>query len=166
MDAYCEMANLMLNNGFSDLMETKMHHRTVEFSFVKPWHSPSARDAWDGYVAGAQKHQRDPYYSIKGFIGLDVEGGGYVFPDGYPRAIHQTVSPALTWIDDDGRLGMRFTVKADLLMRREKDGQLVTLPLSRRVDFGLVRGPGGDKPWLIDGWTSKWKFGQYTPMGG
>ena len=167
MDAYCEMANFMLNNGFSDLMETKMHHRTVEFSFVKPWlSSPRQKELGRLWSPGPRSTRGTRTTRSRASSGWTSRAAGTSSRTATRAPSTRPSHPHSTWVDNDGRLAMRFTVGGDLIMRRTKDDKLVTLPFSRRVDFGLVRGPGGDKPWLIDGWTTKGKFGQYTPMGG
>ena len=162
MAAYCEIGNFALNEGFTDIMETKQTHRPVEFAFVKPWLTPDAQKSFDAQVAGAIKHQKAPYESLNAWMGLDMEGGGYSFSPKYPRATHQAVKPALAWVDGE-RLALRITTTADLVVVRDSDGTVGTAPISRTIDYALIRNGTEDKPWLIDGWNGKWKHEAWSP---
>ena len=159
MAAYCEIGNFALNEGFTDLMETK-ERKPVAFSFVDPWLSPDGRTRYDTRVAEALNGDTGSAKAIAYWIGWNLEGDAYQFTDKYPRALRQTIHPALAWVDGD-RLALRVVTTADLVMTRTKDGAVGTIPVRRTTDYALVRGHDG-KPWLIDGWTPTVKYGQFS----
>ena len=159
MAAYCEIGNFALNEGFTDLMETK-ERKPVAFSFVDPWLSPEGRAMYDKTVTEALNGDTDSAKAIAYWIGWNLEGDDYDFTDKYPRALRQTIHPALAWVDGD-RLALRVVTTADLVMTRTMDGAVGAIPVRRTTDYALVRGHD-DKPWLVDGWTPTVKYGQFS----
>lgn len=57
-------------------------------------------------------------------------------------------------LDEDGRLGVDFTVTSDVLY--ERAGKPVTYPVERKMYYAMVPSPEGtDGPsWLVDDWAS------------
>lgn len=169
MAAYREAVTFSLQEGYSDLMTKGYDARPVEFSFVKPFLTPAAQTAWDGYVKAALAKDRKAGGSITSLTLWNSTAGQTTYkfrPNQELFTLGLEFSPATTSIktvDAHEFLTLHFTVSRSL--RVMKDGKAVLLPMKKDITYQMTPNGQKDMPWLIDSWnvTGTYMFDKATP---
>jgi hypothetical protein len=159
MNAYCTMVELQMENQFVDsLLRQDDGFVKQDFEAVREHLSQSTRADFDADVAALVAGNATPEQmnDIRGLVAFDFAGSELALEE--PAVFNQRFSPADIWIDDATgrqRLGMEFTVGADLALLRTSDDERLAYAYDRTITFWLTPGrKGGEREWYIDGYTS------------
>lgn len=159
MSAYCTLVDLEMENQFVDaLLRQSDGFVAQDFEAVREHLSQSAREDFDADVAAlvAGDATDEQINAIRGLVAFDFSSPA--MPLDEPAIFNQRFSPADAWVDDatgTPRLGIEFTVGADVAMVRTADEKRLAYPYDRTVTFWLTPGrKGGEREWYIDGYAS------------
>lgn len=169
MTAYCRLAELTLEHGFTSLVVPDQPRTVRDYAFVRPHLSPPARRRWDAavqeYVASG-----DPRASgtIDGLTLHEVAvPSGYLVPPEGPYSYGTEVGPARATLTGDGSLALALEVRSAIVLEEKGDdsGRHSLLPVTRQLTYELVPGGVADE-WLVDRWRATTRTGEVRIVTG
>ncbi|MGV8845809.1 hypothetical protein [Tessaracoccus sp.] len=164
MAAYREAVNFSLQQGYSDLMAKGYEARPIEFSLVKPYLTPSAQKAWDGYVKAALAKDEEAGSSVYALTMWNATVGQetYKFRPGqllYTLGVDfSAAKTSVETVNGADYLSITFTVTRKI---RVMDGNKpMLLPVKKDIAFTMTPHGLKDIPWLIDSWNITYTTGR------
>lgn len=159
MDAYCTMVQMQMDYSFDSNLWRKTDGFTAqEFSPVRESLTQTARKDWDAQVAkvvaGTAPGDTN---GINGLMTADFIGGS-AYTLAQPAVFNRRFSAAQSWVDNANpslpRLGLKFSVGADVALVRTSDDKAMAYPWDKTVTYWLTPGrKGGERQWYIDGFA-------------
>lgn len=158
MDAYCTLVQMQMDYSYDSGLWRKTEGFTAqEFSPVRDSLTQTARKDWDALVAQVVAGTAPGDTGVNGLMTADFIGGsGYTLDE--PAVFNQRFSAAQSWVDTANpsrpRLGLKFSVGADVALVRNSDQKEMAYPWDKTITYWLTPGrKGGEKAWYIDGFS-------------
>ena len=166
--AECEMAVFTLEGSFLPKLMQATSFAKADFAPFRAYMTPVARRAWDADVAKVSRsgiRRRSALNAVASITYVDITGHTYTLGNSrtsQPVSNRRLTSGRVRLVSVHGkrRLRLSLTMAFRLNLTERKSGRPVTVDGQKSVAYTLVPNPGGkDKPFLIDGWRGRSRFG-------
>src|SRR3954447_10221236 len=172
--AECEMSLLTLEGSFLPRLMQATTFTKADFAPFRAYLTPVARRAWDRDVAKVSTsgtRDRSAFNALLSLTYLDLARRRYTLGNSenpQPVSNRKLSSGRIRLISVRGkpRLRVSLLMSFTLNLTERAGGRPVTVDGQKAVAYTLAPNPGGakDKPFLIDGWRGRSRFGAVKPV--